>query len=189
MSILTIAHDRKSPYTFDGTPVQLDEIDTAFEAARWAASAYNTQPWRFIYAPRDTQGFDDLLTHAIPFNQNWLQHAGGIGVVCVRTHAEHNGEEDPTAAYCTGMAMGQFSLELTAIGYQMHQLSAFDANGLKSACNIPDPIVPIAMFGIGKTGRTDTTSDDLMEMEAQREKRERKPLAEILISPDQTFER
>lgn len=187
MSIIDLIRSRKSPYAFDGQPVQFEEIKTAFEAAQWAASAYNSQPWRFIYEPAGTDAFDRLMSFAIPFNQNWLQFAGGIGVILARTTSEHNGNPDPSAIYCTGMAIGQFSIELTALGYDLHQLSAFDAEALKRDLRLLDALEPIAMMGIGKGAITEATPQDLVEMEEGRKVRERKPLSDLVKSLSEPF--
>lgn len=187
MSIIDLIRSRKSPYCFDGTPVQLDEIKTTFEAAQWAASAYNAQPWRFVYAAAQTEDFETLKSFAIPFNQNWLQFAGGIGAIMARTTSEHNGEPDPSAVYCTGLAMGQFSVELTALGLDMHQLSAFDASALKTKLALPESFEPIAMMGIGRGGAAENTPPELKEMEAGRANRERKPLTDLVKSVGEVF--
>ena len=188
MSVIDLIKSRKSPYAFDGVPVSLADIKTAFEAAQWAASAYNGQPWRFIYEPAGTEGFERLKSYAIPFNQNWLNHAGGIGVIMARVTSEHNGEPDPSAVYCTGLAMGQFSVELTAIGFELHQLSAFDKDGLKTGLALPEAFEPIAMMGIGKGKVDENTPADLAELEAGRLNRARKPLEAIVKTAKEPFE-
>lgn len=188
MSTISLIKSRKSPYAFDRVPVPFETIQTAFEAAQWAASAYNSQPWRFIYEPAGTDGFEQLKSFAIPFNQNWLEHAGGIGVIMARVISEHNGEPDGSAVYCTGLAMGQFSVELTSLGYELHQLSAFDQERLKADLGLPEAFEPIAMMGIGKGKIDENTPADLAEMEAGRVNRERKPLHDIVKSVGESFE-
>lgn len=187
MSIIDLIKSRKSPYAFDRVPVAFEAIQSAFEAAQWAASAYNSQPWRFIYESAGTEGFETLKSFAIPFNQNWLTHAGGIGVIIARVVSEHNGEPDPNAIYCTGLAMGQFSVELTALGYEVHQLSAFDKDKLKAELNLPEAFEPVAMMGIGKGKVDEATPQDLAEMEAGRVHRERKPLEAIVKRAGESF--
>lgn len=187
MPLIELIKSRKSPYAFDGVPVNLETIQTAFEAAQWAASAYNSQPWRFIYEPAGTAEFEQLKSYAVPFNQNWLNQAGGIGVIMARVISEHNGEPDASAVYSTGLAMGQFSVELTALGFELHQLAGFDKDKLKAEMNLPDAFEPIAMMGIGK-GKVDaSTPPDLAEMEAGRAHRERKPLEAIVKKVGETF--
>lgn len=188
MSFIDTIKARRSPYAFDGqTTVTLEDIRTAFEAAQWAASAYNAQPWRFIFAERGSDGFETLKSLAIPWNQNWLEHTGAIVAVCARTTSEAKGEFDPTAVYCTGLAVGQFSVELTALGYDMHQLSAFDADAMKEQLQLPDFLTPVAMMGIGKGQIHNATPADLVELETSRATRSRKDLSEIVISVGETF--
>jgi transcriptional regulator of nitric oxide reductase len=84
--------------------------------------------------------------------------------------------------------MGQFSVELTALGFELHQLSAFDKDGLKAGLTLPDAFEPIAMMGIGKGKVTENTPEDLAEMEAGRVNRERKPLEAIVKTAKEPFE-
>lgn len=187
MSTIQTIKSRKSPYAFNGQTVTFEDIRTAFEAAQWAASAYNSQPWRFIFAERGTEGFETLKNFAIPFNQNWLAHTGAIVAICARTISEAKGEPDPSAIYCTGLAVGQFSVELTALGIDMHQLSAFDGEAMRSQLELPEYLTPVAMMGIGHGEITDQTPSDLAEMEAGRSERSRKPLEDIVIRVGETF--
>lgn len=187
MSVIQTIKSRKSPYAFNGKSVSFENVRTAFEAAQWAASAYNSQPWRFIFAERGTPEFETLKNFAIPFNQNWLEHAGAIAAICARTISEAKGEPDPSAIYCTGLAVGQFSVELTALGIDMHQLSAFDADAMRTELQLPDYLTPVAMMGLGYGEVNDATPADLAEMEAGRKERTRKPLEEIVIGVGEQF--
>lgn len=187
MSVIQTIKSRKSPYAFNGKSVSFENVRTAFEAAQWAASAYNSQPWRFIFAERGTPEFETLKNFAIPFNQNWLEHAGAIAAICARTVSEAKGEPDPSAIYCTGLAVGQFSVELTALGIDMHQLSAFDADAMRTELQLPDYLTPVAMMGLGYGEVNDATPADLAEMEAGRKERTRKPLEEIVIGVGEQF--
>ena len=188
MSFIETIKSRRSPYAFDGqTTVNLEDLRTAFEAAQWAASAYNAQPWRFIFAERGSDGFETLKNLAIPWNQNWLEHTGAIVAICARTTSEAKGEPDPSAVYCTGLAVGQFSVELTALGYDMHQLSAFDAAAMKDQLQLPDFLTPVAMMGIGKGQINDATPADLIELETSRATRTRKDLSELVVRVGEHF--
>ena len=160
--------------------------DRVFEGLR-RRNAFHDFGWRFIDEPAGTDAFDRLKSFAIPFNQNWLQFAGGIGVILARTTSEHNGNPDLSAIYCTGMAMGQFSVELTALGYDVHQLSAFDAATLKRDLGLLEALEPVAMMGIGKGAITEATPQDLVEMEEGRKVRERKPLSDLVKSLSEPF--
>lgn len=187
MSTIQTIKGRKSPYAFNGKAITFEQVKTAFEAAQWAASAYNSQPWRFVFAERGTPGFETLKSFAIPFNQNWLEHTGAIVAICARTLSEAKGAPDPSAIYCTGLAVGQFSVELTSLGIDMHQLSAFDADAMRADLQLPHYLTPVAMMGLGHGEVNDETPADLAEMDAGRKERSRKPLEEIVIEVGQQF--
>lgn len=187
MSVLQTIQSRFSPYAFDGQPVALEDIRSAFEAARWAASAYNSQPWRFLYAAKGSSEFDNLLKYPVAFNREWLTHAGGIAVVLARTQSEHNGENDSHADYCTGLAVGQFTVQLTSLGYHMHQLAGFDAEQLHREMKLPEFIKAITMIGIGRQAKTGQDLEKWIEMDNQRQERARKSLEDLVLIPGQTF--
>ena len=187
MSVLDSIQSRFSPYAFDGMPVALEDIRSAFEAARWAASAYNTQPWRFLYATRGSSEFQQLLRYPVAFNREWLIHAGGIAVVLARTQSEYNGETDSQAEYCTGLAVGQFTIQLTSLGYQMHQLAGFDAVQLHREMQLPDFLKPITMIGIGRQAKAGQDLEKWIEMDNNRQQRTRKPLEDLVIKPGKSF--
>ncbi len=168
MSVLSTIKSRFSPYSFDGKNVPFSDIESAFEAARWANSGYNNQPWRFVFASRDQANFENLLGFAVEANKKWMKDCGAIVAIFATTPSDANPKSNESAMYCTGIAAGQMQIELTALGFQSHQIGGFDAEGLTAFLNSPDTLTPMAMMAIGKSS------------EAPKKDRERKPLAEIV---------
>ncbi|PCJ80339.1 MAG: nitroreductase family protein [Bacteroidetes bacterium] len=151
MSVLSTIKKRFSPYTYEKTSISLEEIESAFEAARWAPSGYNSQPWRFVFASRDNLNFETLLSFAVEANREWMQHSGAIVVILAKTLSDYNGKKDESAEYCTGLAVGQMLVELTALGLQAHQIGGFDHKALSLHLKLPNGVLPMAMMAIGVT--------------------------------------
>jgi nitroreductase len=169
MSVLSTIKSRFSPYSFNGKNVPFSEIESAFEAARWANSGYNNQPWRFVFASRDQDNFENLLGFAVEANKKWMRDCGAIVAIFATTTKDANPKANESAIYCTGIAAGQMQIELTALGFQSHQVGGFDSEGLTEFLNLQDTLIPMAMMAIGKSS------------EEPKKDRERKPLAEIVI--------
>lgn len=151
MSVLSTIKKRFSPYSFDKSNVSFEDIESAFEAARWAPSGYNNQPWRFVYASRDHHNFEKMLSFAVEANRKWMKDCGGIAVVRAKTQSDYNGELDPSAQYCCGLAVGQMLVEISALGLHSHQIGGFDREALAKFLELPETIIPIAMMAVGRT--------------------------------------
>ena len=167
MSVLSTIKSRFSPYSFNGKNVPFLEIESAFEAARWANSGYNNQPWRFVFASRDQDNFENLLGFAVEANKKWMKDCGAIVAIFATTPSDANPKANESAIYCTGIAAGQMQIELTALGFQSHQVGGFDSEGLTELLNLPDTLIPMAMMAIGKFS------------EEPKKDQDRKPLADI----------
>ena len=168
MSVLSTIKSRFSPYSFNGENVPFSEIETAFEAARWANSGYNIQPWRFVFASRDQENFKNLLGFAVEANQKWMKDCGAIVAILATTTSDSYHISNDSAVYCTGIAAGQMQIELTALGFQSHQIGGFDSQGLTEFLKLPDSTRSLAMMAIGKSS------------EKPKKDRERKSLEEIV---------
>ena len=168
MSVLTTIKKRFSPYSFDKTNVGFEDIESAFEAARWAPSRYNNQPWRFVYISRDHQNFEKMLSFPVEANSKWMKDCGGIAVVLAKTQSDFNGQLDPSAQYCCGLAVGQMLVEISALGLHSHQIGGFDRTKLSAFLELPEYIIPMAMMAVGRTS------------EEPQQNRKREPL-EVLV--------
>jgi nitroreductase len=121
--------DRWSPRAFTGEPISQDELFTMLEAARWAPSSGNVQPWRFIYGLRDTPAFDKLLGLLAPGNQAWAKNTSALlFFVSQKTRVSSDGKVTPlrTHSFDTGTASGFFALEARHKGWYAHGMAGYD---------------------------------------------------------------
>ena len=177
--ILNVLAQRWSPRAFDATR-EIDEtkLTAALEAARWSPSASNSQPWRFIVARRGTPQFSAIEDTLMGFNAAWAGSAGAL-LVAVTEVIDSEGKARPWAQYDLGQAMAHFSVQAHADGLHVHQMGGFDADALRTAFDLPEQLVPLAVSAIGTLG----SPEQLPESTRAREiaPRERRPLAESLI--------
>lgn len=148
-----------------------------FEAARWAPSSNNEQPWRFIFANKDHElEWNRLLSCLVEANRKWAYHAP----VLILSVASLNFEEDATpnrhAFHDTGMAVENLVLQATALGLSAHQMAGFDVEKARADLKIPSGYEPVAMIAVGYPGDLASLSDRLRERELR--PRSRRPLSD-----------
>lgn len=134
-----------------GVPLTHDELMRLFEAARWAPSWGNSQPWRFVWCARDTPHFERLFGALDQGNQEWVVRAAVIVLVCSK-NAKPNGKPLPTHAFDTGAAWMALALQGTAMGLVVHAMGGFDSARARAACNVPDDVVTHCVVAIGRPG-------------------------------------
>lgn len=169
--------DRWSPRAFSGEPLTDKELLSLFEAAKWAPSGSNGQPWRFLYAHRDTENWPLFLNLLVEFNQNWARHAAVLVVIISRTTFEHNNKPYGTHAFDTGAAWGYFALQGSLRGLVVHGMAGFDYEKARSELQIPQGYEVHAMAAVGKPGRKEDLSLKLQEREVPSD---RKKLGQII---------
>jgi nitroreductase len=149
--ILSVLRDRWSPRAFSAKPVATEDLRALVEAARWAPSAYNEQPWRFLIATRDQQpdAYAKLLRTLVPFNQNWAKEAPVLMLSLAKRTLTRNGKRNQTAEYDTGMAMGNLLAEATARGLSLHGMGGFDAAKARELFGLPEDLEPLAVWAVG----------------------------------------
>ena len=168
--------NRWSPRALSDAEVEPDKLKLVLEAARWAPSSYNNQPWRFLYAMRDSEGWPLFLSLLVEFNQGWAQHAGAL-VVIISKKTFDNGQLSITHCLDTGAAWQNFALQGSHMGLAVHGMQGLDYDKAKDVLAVPDEYEVMAMAAVGKPGR----KEDLPETLQQREEPStRKPLAEIV---------
>ncbi|HYM87925.1 MAG TPA: nitroreductase family protein [Nitrospiraceae bacterium] len=172
---------RWSPRAFSDKPVEAEKLRILFEAARWAPSSNNEQPWRFIVANKDNETeWSRLLACLVEFNRIWAHRAP----VLILSVASLNFEDDYTpnrhAFHDTGMAVENLVLQATALGLSAHQMAGFDVEKARADLKIPSGYEPVAMIAVGYPGDPAQLSDRLRAREAQ--PRVRKPLTEFVYS-------
>jgi len=170
--------NRWSPRAMNGEPLTDGELLPLFEAARWAPSSYNNQPWHFIYAKRDAPSWNTFFNLLVEFNQSWAKHAAALVVVIARKDFEHNNQPSVTHQFDAGAAWENLALEASARGLVAHGMQGFDYDRAKKELEIPDDYVVLAMLAIGKPAPKETLPKELQEREFPSD---RKPLQHILM--------
>ena len=168
--------NRWSPRAMSGESLDDATIMSLFEAARWAPSSYNGQPWRFVYAKRETASWQSFFDLMVPFNQSWAKNAAALVVVCSRATFELNNASSRTHSFDTGAACENMALQGSAMGLVVHGMEGFDYDKAAAVIKLPKEYVAEAMFAIGKPGKISDLPKELQEREMLSD---RKPIAEI----------
>jgi nitroreductase len=169
---------RWSPRSMTGEELDEDTVMSLFEAARWAPSSYNNQPWRFIYAKRNTLHWDKLFNLLAEPNKVWTKDAALLVVVVSRQNFEYNEKYSITHQYDAGAAWENLALEASSRGLVVHGMQGFDYEKARIDLEIPDNFDVMAMIAIGNKGPKDNLPQQLQEREYPSD---RKPLAEIVM--------
>jgi len=180
-AVQDLIKNRWSPRAFSDKPVSSELLRSLFEAARWAPSSSNEQPWAYIVATKDDpENFEKSLGALIEFNANWAKHAPVLVIAVAELAFAKNNAPNRNAQYDVGAASMQLSLEATARGLVVHQMAGFDPEAAKEAYDIPQGWDPIAAMAIGYPG----DASSLPEPYQTREKapRSRKPIREFVMS-------
>lgn len=147
---------RWSPRAFTGAPIDEATLRSLFEASRWAPSAFNAQPWRFVWGRAGTPAWEPIFSALIPFNQTWAQNASALIAVLSRTRWVPPGKEAaepiPSHAFDTGAAWAALALQAEKLGWRAHGIGGFDQAGLRRNLRIPDDYAVNAIVAIGKQG-------------------------------------
>lgn len=172
---------RWSPRAFDERPVEQATLKSLFEAARWAPSSNNEQPWRFIVASKETStDYDRLFACLVEGNRKWAFRAPVLILSVASLLFEDDGKPNRHALHDTGMAAENFVLQATALGLQAHQMAGFDTQKARETCLIPTGFDPVAMIALGYPGDPAVLPDYLREREIK--PRERQPIGDFVFS-------
>ncbi|GBQ98904.1 nitroreductase [Acetobacter nitrogenifigens DSM 23921 = NBRC 105050] len=167
-STLGIVLDRWSPRAFTDAPISWDELSSIIEAARWAPSAYNSQPWRFLVARKGTPEWETFLSWLIPFNQSWASNASALVYIASRTvMLSPSGETVPatTHEFDAGAASMLLHLQANHLGWATHAMSGFDAEAAKKGLAAPDEFKIHAAVAIGRQGPAELLPEGLRPRE------------------------
>jgi len=170
--------NRWSPRAMSGEEISEEELLTLFEAARWAPSSFNNQPWRFLYARRNTVHWPLFFDLLVDFNKTWAQHAAALVVFVSKTTFDHNGEPSITHSFDTGAAWANLALQGSLKNLVVHGMQGFDYEKARTALQIPSEFQVEAMAVIGRPGRKEDLPERLQERETPSNRRE---LAETII--------
>lgn len=173
--------ERWSPRGFDPAHALAEhEIVALLEAARWAPSANNSQPWRFLVTLREDDAFDLLLDTLAPGNQAWA-HAAAALILVAAQGTDDSGQLRRWAHYDTGQAVAALGLQAEALGLRVHQMGGFDAARARSEFDLDSSVEPLVVVAVGRHD----PGADLPDQLAAREDapRSREPLDSLLLRP------
>lgn len=176
----TLIQERWSPRAYSDQPVPEDILRSLFEAARWAPSSSNEQPWAFLVATaHEKEAHAKLLSTLVEFNQGWAKHAPVLAIAVSELAFAKTGQPNRNAFYDTGAAVALLSMEATSRGLFVHQMAGFDPRKAVELLQIPSGWEPISAFTIGYPGKPETLPDMLRQRETS--PRERKPLDSFVM--------
>ena len=160
---------RWSPRAFSGAPMTREELFTLLEAARWAASSYNLQPWRFIYALRSRSDWSRFLDLLAPTNRVWAEAASALVFFVSKTTWLPRGQDReasaPTHVFDTGAAAASFSLQAVLTGWHVHGMVGFDHERAPAELGLPPTFQANAVFAVGRPGRPANLPQALQDRE------------------------
>lgn len=182
--ILPLLLSRISSRAFSEESLTEDELMSLFEAARWAPSSYNNQPWRFVYARRGEKEWDTLFNVLIDFNKSWCKNADTLIAVISRNNFEHNNKPARTSHFDAGSAWMSLALEAHSRNIVAHAMEGFDYDALKKNLQIPDSFTVEAMIAVGRQGNKADLPEDLRKRE---EPSTRKPLTDVIAKGNFPF--
>jgi nitroreductase len=172
---------RWSPRAFSDRPVEPEKLRSLFEAARWAPSSFNEQPWSFIVATKDKpEEYAQLLSCLVEKNQQWAQLAPVLMVSVAKLNFEKNGKPNRHAFHDVGLAMGTMLVEATALGLFVHQMAGFSVDKAREGFAVPEGFEPVAAVAIGYAADPEVLPEAFREQEVG--PRRRKPISEFVFA-------
>jgi nitroreductase len=179
--VLPILHHRWSPRSFADRDVAQADLAKVFEAARWAASSFNEQPWRFLVGTRNSLTYKKIFDSLMPFNQAWAVHAPVLILGLAKSIFSHNESANRVALYDLGAAASYLTLQAAALGLATHQMAGFDHEAARKALEIPEEYLIGAVIALGYQGEPAAlTNEQMLAQEVA--PRQRKLLGEFVFS-------
>jgi nitroreductase len=172
--------NRWSPYAFSDRPVSASDLSALFEAARWAASSYNEQPWSYLVATKaNPEDFDLLLSCLVDANQVWAKESPVLALGCTSLNFVKNGKPNAAALHDLGLASANLTLEATARGLYVHQMIGILPAKARAVYRIPENVQPFTGLAIGYAADPNALSENLKQRELS--PRSRKPIEEFVF--------
>lgn len=176
-----LIRQRWSPLAFADRMVEPEKLRSLLEAARWAASSFNEQPWSFMIATKENPTeFERLLGCLAQGNQEWAKNAPVLMIPVAKLYFERNGVENRHAFHDVGAAVANLALQATTYGLFIHQMAGFDVPLTRQTYNIPEGYEPVEAIALGYLGDANTLSERLQQRELA--PRTRKPLENFVFS-------
>ena len=179
--VVPLIVERWSPYSFDESEIPQEDLDVIFEAGGWAPSAYNIQPWKFLYARRGDENWERFLSVLIEFNQSWVKNASALVFVVSDTQMDFGGKKSPNHSHSfdAGAAWALAALQATALGYHTHGMSGVDFDKARVELGIPDDYRLEAAFAVGRRGAPEKLPEKMRDRETPKG---RKPISEFVVA-------
>jgi nitroreductase len=177
-----LMRERWSPRAFALSSVSQEELLTILEAARWAPSCFNEQPWRFLVGIHPHPVWQTIFQTLDAFNRQWCERADVLVAVCAKKTFSHNGKENFHAGYDCGQAAMSMVLQAEALGWICHQMAGFSRQKTQELFELGDDLHPMTVVALGKPGTDDLLPDDLRASENK--PRVRRPLSELTLKTD-----
>lgn len=179
--VLSEIKDRWSPRAFSDKPVSNEKLLNIFDAARWAASSRNEQPWRWMIARPGDSHYNAMFEVLDKWNKNWAKTAPVLAAAFVSKKFERNGKPNATAPHDLGLAMGNLSIQATYEGLHLHMMAGFDGEQLLAKFDIDDEkFDAVCMFAIGYQDFDRISELDEKYHESEKKKRSRKSLTDLI---------
>jgi len=179
--VLPAVLGRWSPRAFADRDVSRADLARVFEAARWAASSSNEQPWRFLVGERHSETHGKLASVLAGFNKAWAPHAPVLILGAASTRFSHNGSSNSYALYDLGAATGYLQLQAAALGLSTHQMAGYDHDAARQVLEIPEDYALGALVALGYQGEPATLANEQL-LSRELAPRTRKPLSELVLS-------
>ena len=176
-----LIRERWSPRAFADRPIETAELRSLLEAAQWAASAFNEQPWTFIVARREEpEEYRRLLDCLVPANQAWAERAPVLMLSVAKLAFDRNAKPNRHARHDVGLATSQLVLQAMSLGLAAHQMAGFDASKARDVLGIPESHEPVTAIAVGYPGDAGSLPEKMRQAETAT--RQRKPLSEVAFS-------
>lgn len=170
---------RYSAYLFDDKSVTTADLKKCLEAARWAASSFNDQPWTYIVARKeDTEAFQTMVGVLADANQGWAKHASVLMIGVTRTKFRYNGQDNRVALHDLGAASAHMSLQAASLGLQIHQMAGVDQEAAAKAYDVPEDHQVQTAIALGYPMTGEPSQDQQSMRDRERGSRERLTLGE-----------
>ncbi len=180
-AIHSLLQERWSPRAFTADIVEEHKLQSLLEAARWASSCFNEQPWSFLVSTiQQVDEHEKMLTCLAKPNQIWAKQAPVLMITLAKLTFAHNGKPNQHASHDVGLAIGNLVVQATALDLGVHQMAGIFPDIVKSLYKIPDNYQALTALAIGYTGDSQSLPDDLRERELA--KRTRHALSDFVFS-------
>jgi nitroreductase len=179
--VLPAVLSRWSPRSFAGRDVSPADLKKIFEAARWAASSNNEQPWRFLVGTRNSATHKKIFSTLVGFNQSWAGAAPVLILGVASSKFSHNGSTNAYALYDLGAASAALCLQAASLGLSTHSMAGFDHDAARNTFAIPEDYLLGAVIALGYQGEPSALAHEKL-IAQEIAPRTRKPLSEFVLS-------